>query len=157
VFSPQEHLDDLVRHINMVRDNCLLLGERLMNEGRVKFGLALIARGFSHDVSKFAGIEWDYLHAGKDTPKEQLALAVKQHNHTNDHHPEFWGGIEEMPPLAVAEMVCDWLARSQERGTNVRDWIKSEGIERFKIDVNGEQYKLIQEYLNILLQDSFVR
>jgi len=141
----------------MVRDNCLLLGERIMAKGRVKFGLALIQRGFCHDISKFAGIEWDYLHAGNDTPKEQMMLAVKQHNHTNDHHPETWGGIDEMPPLAVAEMVCDWLARSQERGTNVRDWIKNEGIERFKIDVNGEQYKLIQEYLSILLQDSFVR
>jgi len=128
-----------------------------MDRGDVKFGLALIQRGFCHDISKFAGIEWDYLHAGNDTPKEQMLLAVKQHNSTNDHHPEAWDGIEGMPPLAVAEMVCDWYARSQEKGTAIRDWINKEGIQRFNIDVNGEQYKLIQEYLNILLEDSFVR
>ncbi len=156
-LSPQEHLDNLVRHIDLVRGACLLLGKRLMAQGRQEVGRILIARGFEHDVSKFSGIEWDYLHAGRDVPKEQLELAVRQHVRTNSHHPEFWGGIENMPEIAVAEMVCDWYARSQEFGTALRDWISTQAIDRFQIDLKGEQYQWIQNFLDLLLEDHFVR
>jgi Family of unknown function (DUF5662) len=103
----EEHLDNLIRHIELVRNACILLGKRLMAKGRKEFARILIARGFEHDVSKFSGIEWDYLHAGGDVPQEQLDLAVRQHVRTNSHHPEYWGGVESMPEIAVAEMVCD--------------------------------------------------
>lgn len=155
-LSPEEHLDNLVRHIELVREACVLLGKRLMGQGRQEFGRILIARGFEHDVSKFSGIEWDYLHAGSDVPKDELELAIRQHVRTNSHHPEYWGGIENMPEIAVAEMVCDWYARSQEFGTGVRDWVKSNAIERFRIDTDGEQYRWIQLFLAILLENHFV-
>lgn len=156
-LSPQEHLDNLVRHIDLVRGACLLLGKRLMAQGRQEFGRILIARGFEHDVSKFSGIEWDYLHAGRDVPKEQLELAVRQHTRTNSHHPEYWGGLENMPEIAVAEMVCDWYARGQEFGTGLREWITTQAIERFQIDTAGEQYGWIQKFVALLLEDHFVR
>ncbi len=157
MLNAQEHLENLVRHIELVRGACLLLGKRLMAQGRQEFGRILIARGFEHDVSKFSGIEWDYLHAGKDIPKEQLDLAIKQHVRTNSHHPEYWGGFENMPELAVAEMVCDWYARSQEFGTGLRDWIKTKAVEKFHIDTNGEQYGWVLKFVDLLLQDHFVR
>ena len=157
MLTPREHLDDLVRHINLVREACLLLGKRLMDQGRVEFGRLLIAAGFQHDASKFFGIEWDYLHAGKDAPKEQVILATKQHTRTNSHHPEYWGGVDLMPEIAVAEMVCDWYARSHEFGTSLREWIKTEAVDRFKIDLESEQYKWITNFVDILLEDRFVR
>ena len=156
-LSPQEHLDNLVRHIDLVRGACLLLGKRLMAQGLQEFGRILIGRGFEHDVSKFSGIEWDYLHAGRDIPKHQLELAVRQHVRTNSHHPEFWGGIEFMPEIAVAEMVCDWYARSQEFGTGLREWITSQAIERYQIDLDSEQYEWITKFVELLLEDHFVR
>lgn len=156
-LTTREHLDNLVRHIDLVREACLLLGKRLMDKGRVEFGKQLIARGFQHDVSKFFGIEWDYLHAGRDVPKEQLEYAIKQHTRTNDHHPEFHGGVDQMPEIAVAEMVCDWYGRSQEFGTSLRDWIKQHAIEKFKIILDSEQYKWINNFVNLLLEDHFVR
>lgn len=156
-LSPQEHLDNLVRHIDLVRSACLLLGKRLMGQGRQEFGRILIARGFEHDVSKFSGIEWDYLHAGKDVPREQLDLAVRQHVRTNSHHPEYWGGFANMPEIAVAEMVCDWYARSQEFGTGLREWITTQAIERFQIDTDDEQYGWVMKFVAILLEDQFVR
>jgi len=143
-LSPLEHLDNLVRHIDLVRGACLLLGKRLIGQGRVEFGRILIARGFEHDVSKFSSIEWDYLHAGQNVPRDQLDMAIRQHVRTNSHHPEYWGGIENMPEIAVAEMVCDWYARSQEFGTGLREWITSEAVERFQIDVAGEGYAWVQ-------------
>lgn len=156
-LSPQEHLDNLVRHIELVREACLLLGKRLMAQGRLEFGRILIARGFEHDVSKFSGIEWDYLHAGPDVPKEQLELAVRQHVRTNSHHPEYWGGFDNMPEIAIAEMVCDWYARSQEFGTGLREWITTQAIERFQIDLESEQYGWVKKFVAILLEDPFVR
>lgn len=157
MLTQREHLDNLIRHIDLVREACTLLGKRLMDQGRGEFGRLLIAAGFQHDVTKFFGIEWRYLHAGRDVPKEQLELAIKQHTETNLHHPEYWGGVEKMPELAVAEMVCDWYARSQEFGTSLRDWIKQNAIDRFKIDLESEQYKWITNFVNILLEDHFVR
>jgi hypothetical protein len=157
MLTPRDHLDNLVRHIDLVREACLLLGRRLMDSGRLEFGRLLIAAGFHHDVSKFFGIEWNYLHAGRDVPKEQLDLAIKQHTQTNSHHPEYWGGVENMPEIAVAEMVCDWYARSQEFGTCLRDWIKQNAIDRFKIDLESEQYLWIYKFVDLLLEDQFVR
>jgi hypothetical protein len=152
-----DHLDNLIRHIELVRNNCVILGKKLIRRGEKDFGRLLIAKGFQHDISKFYGIEWNYLHAGKDTPKEQLALAVEQHIETNDHHPEYWGGFQNMPRLAVCEFSCDILARSQEFSTNVFDWLTDTGIEKFHIDINSEEYKWLIEYLEMLTESTFVK
>lgn len=157
MYTIEEHLDNVIRHINLVREACTLLGQRLIQRGEVEFGRLLIAKGFEHDVSKFYGIEWDFLHTGPDTDKTKMELAVQQHVRTNQHHPEYWGGVDKMPPIALAELICDWYARSQEFGTSLRDWIVKTGVPKFNIDVDSDEYKLIQKYLNLLLQDSFVK
>lgn len=157
MLSVEEHLDNLVRHIDLVRQAGLLLGKRLMAKGRQDFGRLLIAKCYEHDVSKFKGIEWKYLHAGRDVPKDELALAVQQHQETNSHHPEYHGGFENMGEMDVAEMVCDWYARSQEFGTGLRDWVQKSAISRFKIDTESEQYRWVEKFINLLLEDHFVR
>src|SRR5438309_8877509 len=117
MLTPEEHLDNLIRHIQLVQGAGLLLGKRLIRRGEADFGRLLIARVFVHDATKFYGVEWKYLHAGKDVPEDQLALAIQQHRETNQHHPEYWSGLHRMPDIAVAEMVCDCYARAQEFGT----------------------------------------
>jgi hypothetical protein len=160
VFTAEEHLDNLVRHIDLVRQAGVLLGRRIMARGQrgdEEFGRILIGKVYVHDASKFAGIEWKYLHAGKDVPKEQLDLAIQQHVETNDHHPEFHGGFHQMPDVCIAEMVCDWYARAMEFGTGLRDWIENQAVQRFNIDTDSPEYKRLQEFVDILLEDSFVR
>jgi len=157
MLSTEEHLDNLVRHIELVREACILLGKRLMAEGRKEFGRILISKGFVHDASKFSGIEWEYLHAGRDVPKEKLELAVQQHVRTNPHHPEYWGGFENMPEIYIAEMVCDWYARAMEFGTGLREWIRTTAIERYQIDTDGDRYKWLIKFVDTLLLDHFVR
>jgi hypothetical protein len=152
-----DHLDNLTRHINLVRDACLLLGKRFINRGQPEFGLNLIRRGFQHDVTKFIGIEWDFLHNGSDIPVEDLRRAISQHQKTNDHHPEYWGKIEEMPEIAIAEMVCDWYARAQEFGTGLRDWITTQALPRYQLDPDAEACRSIKKYVDLLLEDHFVR
>ncbi len=155
MLTVEEHLDNLIRHIELVRDAGVLLGKRLMRQGEKEFGRLLIARVFVHDATKFYGAEWKYLHAGKDVPQDKLELAITQHRETNEHHPEYWGGINRMPELAVAEMVCDWYARAQEFGTGLRDWIREQAVDRFQIAPDSQQFQWITKFVDLLLDEPF--
>jgi hypothetical protein len=156
-LSMIDHLENLTNHINMVRANCLLLGKRLIAQGRSEFGKDIIARGYAHDNSKFEGIEWEYLHAGKDIPKEKLDLAIRKHVYNNDHHPEFHGGFEYMKEICVAEMACDLFARCQEFGECYRDWLTKNAVEKYKINTDSQQYKWLCGFAEILIENYFVK
>lgn len=158
VLTLDEHLDNLEQHIEAVRRACVKLGKKLIKRGRQEFGRMLIARGFCHDISKFGGCEFEYLHVGSDVPRDKLELAIKQHVSTNDHHPEFYDkGVSEMPEVCIAEMVCDWLARSQEFGTCLRQWIVETAVPKYKINIEGQAYKWIMGFVDDLTENHFVR
>lgn len=151
-----KRLDALVRHINNVRSNCTLLGERLMEKGEIEFGKRLIANGFIHDNSKFSGVEWLYLHQDvKDKEPEKFKLAAEQHVNSNMHHPEYWQHISSMPRIYVAEMVCDCTARSQEFGDDIRDWYKDQATKKYDFLPQSKTYKQVKEFLDILLDPGF--
>jgi hypothetical protein len=154
-MTADEHIDQLVRHIGLVRDACLRLGKRLMALGRAEFGRLLIARGFVHDASKFLGIEWAYLRTDGSVPDMAKQLAIDHHRQTNAHHPEYWGGIENMPEIAVAEMVCDWYARSQEFGTDLREWVRTEAMARYKMKPGDEAHRWATAFIDLLLDRPF--
>jgi hypothetical protein len=156
-MTTEEHLDNLVHHINLVRVACLLLGKRLMAQGREAFGRLLIARGFVHDASKFYGIEWEYLRTGEEVPSDKRDMAIEHHRYTNGHHPEHWGGIDNMPEICVAEMVCDWYARSQEFGTDLRQWIRDVALPRYQPAPNSERPRWIEGFVDLLLSKPFRR
>jgi len=120
--------------------------------GQFNLGKTLIANSFLHDNSKFFGAEWDHLSI--DNPEENnLRIAVMQHNRTNRHHPEFYdGGIHGMPREALAELVCDWKARSAERGTSLRDWIETEGFKRFNFTKADPVYDMLMAFVEMLLE-----
>jgi len=117
---------------------------------------SLVANSMLHDNSKFRGVEWEYL---SDEAKEKFPVqfqdAVTQHIATNSHHPEYWGGIKYMPDVYLAEMVCDWKARSDEFGTDLREWVKEKATKRWDFTTSGGSYKSIKEYLDLLLDASF--
>ena len=54
--SDFEKIQDILRHIQNVQANCLLLGKRLIERGDFEIGRQLIANGMIHDNSKFQGI-----------------------------------------------------------------------------------------------------
>lgn len=152
-MQERDKIDALVRHIDHVRDNCLLLGERLINKGN-PIGRILIANGFIHDNSKFYGIEWEYL-TDSSGDNGLMKAAIKQHNTTNPHHPEYWGTIDLMPNVYIAEMVCDWAARSSEFGTSLQDWIEEGAAKRFDYTTDSEIYRKIISYSNLLCDKPF--
>lgn len=153
-----EKIRFIARHIRNVEDNCLLLGERLIERGEIDLGHKLIANGYIHDASKFHGIEWEQMVPGEsnaDAAKMKLKLAVLHHNHTNPHHPEYWGDIRVMPRLFLAEMVADWKARSEEFGTSLRDWIDEQATKRFSFSKDEQVYKEIMEFVDLLCAKPF--
>jgi len=149
----------ITRHIRNVEDNCLILGERLINNGEIELGHKLIANGHIHDASKFHGIEWEQMAPGEASNEEgaklKLKLAVQHHNRTNPHHPEYWGTIHLMPRLYLAEMVADWKARSEEFGTSLRDWIDEQATKRFGFTKEEKIYQEIMEFVNLLCEKPF--
>jgi hypothetical protein len=152
----EARLKAVVRHITHVQQSCTLLGERLILAGD-RMGHKLIANGFIHDNSKFHGIEWLYLHDDvKDFEPQMFMAALTQHVRNNMHHPEYWDGIENMPSLYMAEMVCDWHARSSEFGTDLRSFIKDVATKKFDFKVSGKVYKEIKKFVDMLLDTAFV-
>lgn len=153
----QKRRTALLRHIDGVRDNCCLLAERLIDNKEVEFGHILIGNGYCHDQSKFYGIEWLYLNDETMAAHPELfAAAHHQHVTTNQHHPEAWvGGIHKMDRLHLAEMVCDWAARSSEFGKDLRDWIKTQGAKKYDFKVQSVVYREIKDLVDMLLDKPF--
>lgn len=154
-------LTTLLLHVNAVQENCLLLGNKLIDAGEVDFGIKLIANGRIHDYSKFFGIEFEYLNDNAwpypdNDPRKPLFLeALHHHTKTNPHHPEYWGNIQEMSRLYLAEFCCDIKARSNEQGTDLREWIRDKATDKFHFKVNSKTYKQIKYFIDLLLQKKF--
>jgi|TARA_R110000803_G_scaffold203268_1_gene268725 hypothetical protein len=153
----RKKLFSVVKHVNYVRENAELLAERIIETAQTQedldFSRRLIQSSREHDISKFQGIEWEALHRGED--KDFLKIAIHQHQQTNAHHPEYWGGITQMNTLQLAEMVCDLKARSTEMGTDLRTYIKERHSIRFGYTVRSAVYKKIKKYVDLLLDDTF--
>jgi hypothetical protein len=155
-----EKIRGIARHIRNVEDNCLILGEKLIERGEIELGKQLIANGYVHDASKFAGIEFEYMAPGapssEESAKLKMKLAVHQHNSTNLHHAEAWpGGIKSMPRVYLCECACDWKARSEEFGTDLRQWINEEATKRYNFTANDPVYKEIMEFVDLLCPKPF--
>jgi len=147
-------LDVILRHCENVREACELLGKRLIERGDVEFGIQLIIHGRIHDLSKFDLFERTYLVGNDDA--ESLKMAIFKHRAANKHHVEFWGDINSVPRIYLAEMVCDFWARSSEQGTDLKDFIK-EQVEKWGISTSSKTYKSIKEFLDLLVDTSFVK
>lgn len=155
VSKEQEQLIHLMRHIRKVQDACELLAGKLLKKGEIDFARKLIACGLTHDNSKFYGVEWENLITSNKP--ELLKFAVHHHQQTNKHHPEHWGSIDDMPRLHLAEMVCDWYARSNEFGTDLWQWVKEDAVVKYNISLQGKTYKTIKEFIDLLLEKPFAK
>jgi len=163
----QKQIDDvlskinrLTRHIRNVESNCILLGTKIIQQGDIELGHKLIANGMVHDASKFNGIEFENLTYNEPSKEEasklKMKMAVHHHQKTCLHHPEAWsGGIKEMPPVFLAECVCDWKARSEEFGTSLKDWIDETATKRWGFVKDDKVYKEIMSFVDLLCEKPF--
>ena len=155
-----EKIRGITRHIRNVEDNCIRLGEKLIESGEIELGRQLIANGFVHDASKFHGIEFEFMAPDipiqEDGAKLKLKLAIHHHNSTNLHHPEAWsGGIKDMPDVYLAEFCCDIKARSEEFGTSLRTWIDDSATKKWNFTKEDEIYKKISRFVDLLCDKPF--
>lgn len=155
ILSNLKKIRELIRHIRNVQDGAIRIGETCIETGREEFGRNLIANAFKHDQSKFRGLEYECIGCSEIDDKTFRLLAIKHHQSTNMHHPEYWGGVDMMPEIYLAEMVCDTYARSVEMGTNLRDWWKDIGTKKYELSKNGKSWKLIRKYIDMVLQEEF--
>jgi hypothetical protein len=126
--------------------------------------------------SPYVYITWDYKCKAEGVPytmpasiKEKGTIATYHHIKNNAHHPEFFDPtttLEEalnqnnrdglpakmvdgtaMTPMDIAEMVADWLAVSEERGTDVQVWADKNVNKRWKFSDNQVTliYQLIEK------------
>ena len=65
--------------------------------------------------------------------EEDIYQVIREHVKSNPHHCEYWGsssqdhmsnGIhcEKMPDKYLYEMMADWAATAEEKGTKIKDW-----------------------------------
>jgi hypothetical protein len=144
-------LEKVLIHIQNVQRISQRLGILLMKEGEQELGKNLIANAQLHDNSKLRGIEFDHLFAGD----ELLSVTVSHHQKTNPHHPEYWGGIQNMPEVFFAEMVCDWAARGGEFGSNVREWITNSATEKYNFEMTDTVGIQVNRFLDLILEKPF--
>lgn len=149
-----EKIESIFKHIRNVQDNAFILGKKLISRGEVILGKMLIVNSLQHDLSKFYGIEWDDL-STEQKDKGRLSTAVTNHNRTNPHHPEYWGSIQQVPKIYLMEMVCDWKSRSEEFGTDIRQWINEKATKRFNFTREDAIYNQIMEYLDLICERPF--
>jgi hypothetical protein len=110
------------------------------------------------------GVDWE----PPEGMAERMSRATEHHVKSNRHHPEFHCDKEvelinredrdkppeemidatRMPELDIAEMVADWMAMSEEKGSNPKDWAKKNVNKRWKFD--QEQEDLIYELIDVV-------
>ncbi len=149
----EERLQSIIRHKLFVEDACSLIVKHIYKtEHDERFARQLTANAFSHDNSKFIGVEW--LHLDSEN-KDLRSIAIQHHVSHNEHHPEYWGEIENMPRLYLAEMVADWYARSSEFADGLVVWVKGTAAPKYGFSLKGRVYKDIKYFLDILLNSTF--
>ena len=149
-------LEEYFRHLDGVHKAVRLLAKRLVslcNEDDLKLAFLLLRHAFTHDQSKLEGVEFPWIHQTED--KEKLITAIEHHQQVNPHHPEYWGGANDMPPVAIAEMVCDWKSRSEEKGTDLREWIREVAFKKYEIPPTGKVSKLVKKFVDLLIDPPF--
>ena len=148
----EDKLNSIIRHIKKVEDNCNVIARKLMPT-QPKFSRALIQRGRLHDISKLSTYEYNHL----DITDSAFQSALKSHHRKNSHHPEHYNSIHAMSELDIAEMVCDCLARSQEFGSDIKQWFFIDAPKIHKYTQTDHVWKRIEFYLDLLLTPKFTK
>lgn len=149
-MSDEQKLEIILRHIHLVEANMQRLARILLPKER-EFALEFIQRSRTHDLSKLSPFEFDNLHEGALRFEE----ALQQHRENNSHHPEHRASIHNMPEIDVAEMVCDWFARAQEFGTDLKQWVWQVATVRYNFEREDPIAAVIEKYLNLILTKPF--
>jgi len=148
-----EHLKRVIRHMDGVRNAAMIIIDKLLDDGDIDLSCRVISEVNKHDISKLlSSKEWRYLRDGADI-NEKFKDALSHHRYANKHHPEYYKDCNMMSHENIIEMVCDWYARSCEKGTDFNKWIDEEVPKRFEFDTH--HLYLIHKYAGMLITEPF--
>ena len=154
-FNKQDTLETIVnigKHIKYVQQNMQLIIDKLTK------------RAIEHDESKYfpdevedhffspsrpkgAAYDSDEYREWQETMKNYPGTVL--HKTRNDHHPEHYADINDMPLIALIEMVCDWKAAHQIQNSE-GDWKDSIEINNSKYGFNCHQLWVIRQVAQLL-------
>ena len=164
-------LERTSNHISRVVENAKVIFEY----DSVRFK-DLVEQAYKHDMSKFSKEEVGpyikithyYMCKAKGLKAEELSKeehdevldAIFHHLKSNEHHPEYYDNnatrersntiidAKSMPDLFIAEMLCDWMAMSQEFNNSIHKF--SESVVNKKFIFTDKQVNLINELIGVL-------
>ena len=164
----QKYLQQIIDLNDKRIDNNLLEKEKAHDQSKYE----------DPEYQPYLHVNWSYHLKDKgeqyDPPqeiKDQMQEATFHHVKNNPHHPEYWdvettidsinradrdkppekmANATTMPLSYVAAMVADWMAMSEEKGTNPADWAKANIDKRWKF--TDEQKDLIWDLLDSVWQ-----
>lgn len=145
MFNDREKVETVLRHMRRVENNCVTIAMNLIDT-EPRFARELIRRGREHDLSKLGDYEFEHLWSW-DTLFKGALLA---HRRVNRHHLEHYTLTDCEYPIQdidIAEMVADCKARSEEFGTDIKEWFERPEYSPFK--------DRIDYYLGLLLLRKF--
>lgn len=156
-----EHFEELCEHKKILIDSCKVLSIYFLKRGDEDFALQLMKRAFIHDISKLSKFEFHAADAFNSFSKntntrthnfsKDEKIFLTEHWKNNKHHPEHWDDVTNMTDIDIAEMVCDWHARSVEFEDDLLDYIEYRQETRFSFP--DTMYSRIMYYANILLSE----
>lgn len=156
----QEHLSNIATAVDMFKSNktcCDIVKRNLSDSDNIlDYYFELIKS--THDLSKYNSEEFfpyrkKYFPVS-DEEKEQVEKSgeydkAEQHHYLNNqHHWNYWAlhnCVNQMTPLAVTEMVIDWIAMSIKFNSTAKSWYESK---RDEITLGEKQRKLAEDLLN---------
>lgn len=151
---------DTFIHKDYVLKVCNIFANYLEQEGFIDDANDLRNRAIIHDNSKILNKDEFRALTGiindksclKDSSSKLSSFkqdAIELHWKHNEHHPEHFENIEDMPRLAKIEMVCDWAARSIQYKTNLLEFLEKRQEERFHFP--SLMYEELVHYCKIIL------
>lgn len=156
------------RHISLVQEFGNLLIEQCQEldfiQDKIEFQRNLAANILVHDHSKlsnkkeflFLSLSHNEIKSLSQEESEEFKEVIKNHSKTNPHHSEFYqDGIGDMDDVHLAEMVCDWKARSSEFGTDLRDFVKNKAEEKYRLNDFPNNYLKIKKMIDLICPPSF--
>lgn len=97
------------------------------------------------------------------SPKDEKDVyeVIRDHVKTSPHHCEFWGlpnedhmsvgvNCEKMPDKYIYEMMADWAATAEERGSKIVDWFNKAIVNDKRWIFNSRQIDTIKKCIDFL-------
>lgn len=159
----ENYIKDTLLHKSLVLQEANKLFDWLCKNGKKNVAKKLAKAALIHDDSKLSQLECvnmasikakikpeeDSMKDPNVLPKDDIIEILETHWKNNRHHPEHFENINDMKEYDIAEMVCDWSARSIQYKTNLLEFAKTRLENRF-FDFSDENKRKILLYCEIL-------